>query len=122
MDVVAAVSASRVLVNSVAPNTGGIFHASLSCSLFFPSLKWHNMSPINYRGMIEENVVDCVRSLGKFKPKSLLGMSFHKQPSDDDLRTIGCLCFATSLNRHDKLDARGTQCILLGNSKFIICK
>jgi len=46
--------------------------------------------------------------------KSPYEVLFGKPPQYQDLRVIGCLCFAANLGISDKFDPRATKCVLLG--------
>ncbi|GKB50337.1 putative RNA-directed DNA polymerase [Tanacetum coccineum] len=39
-------------------------------------------------------------------------------PTLSHLRVYGCLCFATTLNNHDKFNSRSEKCVLIGYSNF----
>lgn len=40
---------------------------------------------------------------------------FHKaKPQHEHLRTIGCMCYATNLVKHDKLSSRADACVMMG--------
>jgi len=39
---------------------------------------------------------------------------YGKQPQFNDLRTIGCLCYAHNVGERDKFAPRATKCVLLG--------
>lgn len=40
---------------------------------------------------------------------------FHKaKPQHEHLRTIGCMCYATNLVKHDKLSSRADACVMIG--------
>ena len=46
--------------------------------------------------------------------KTLFEVLYGSAPDLSDLRTIGCLCYATKLGETDKLEARAHKCVLLG--------
>ncbi|KAL8151806.1 LOW QUALITY PROTEIN: hypothetical protein V2J09_021614, partial [Rumex salicifolius] len=61
------------------------------------------------------------------RSSGLIGDSLIIEPSYDNLRVIGCLCYVVVLKRgRDKMDPRGIKCVLLGylsnrrGTKFLI--
>ena len=66
MDVVVAVSPSLDLVDHISPVPLNISYVS-SCSLPSPSPEYCDLSPIDSLAVLEENVVDCPKSLGTFR-------------------------------------------------------
>jgi len=66
MDVLVAVYPGPDLVDHVSPDPLDISHVS-SCSLPSPSPEYCDLSPIDSLAVLEENVVDCPKSLGTFR-------------------------------------------------------
>lgn len=47
--------------------------------------------------------------------KSPFEVLYGKPPSYDNLRTIGCLCYAANIKPHlDKVSPRAVKCVMLG--------
>ncbi|GJV81029.1 ribonuclease H-like domain-containing protein [Tanacetum coccineum] len=58
---------------------------------------------------------ECILPSSVLKGKSPYEPVFNKKPSLKHLRVIGCLCFATILNNHDKFSSRAEKCVLGSN-------
>ena len=67
MNVVVTVPVSPDMVDNISPDPLDASHASSLCSLPSPFPECHNMSLVNYHDVLEENVDDCVESLGIFR-------------------------------------------------------
>ncbi|KAL2933517.1 Retrovirus-related Pol polyprotein from transposon TNT 1-94 [Bienertia sinuspersici] len=81
------------------------------------SLRFHAHLPKQFWGDCILSATDIVNKL----PTKVLGWKtpyetlFNKPVSYDDLKIIGCLCFAYNMSKiKDKFDPRGRKCILIG--------
>ena len=67
MDLMVTVSASLDLIGNISSYAIDTFHAFSLYSLPSPSHECCNTSSVDYQNIVEENVVDCVESLGIFR-------------------------------------------------------
>ncbi|KAH0682513.1 hypothetical protein KY285_020026 [Solanum tuberosum] len=82
------------------------------------SIMFQGGMPIKFWG---ECVVVAVYLINRLPTPKLEGQSpyevFHqRKPKLDHLRTVGCLCYATTLIRRDKFSPRATACVVMGYS------
>jgi len=52
--------------------------------------------------------------MANLKWKSPFEVLYGKQPTLDDLKVVGCLCFAHNVGQSDKFAPRATKCVLPG--------
>jgi len=105
VDVVVAVSSSPDCVDLVSPDPLDIFHASLLCSLPSSSLECCDLSSIDSHVVLEENEVDCSKSLGTFRgydPSLNLYRLYLEDMPGKIMLIIAFDCFADFSKAFDK--------------------
>jgi len=83
------------------------------------SLKFQSSVPNRFWGDCVRTVVYLINKLPTpvLQGKTPYEMLYHKPPAYDHLRVFGCLCFASTLPKGTKFEARARRTVLIGYSE-----